>query len=277
VVVNGATRGVPVVFTAESSTSNPETFLVMFNETGLAVGTTWSVVVGSTVYSTSGSSVALTALNGSHPYTVPPVNDYSLATSTGTVIVAGGPAGATVSFVANPGWLNATVTPASAQAWVAGESVPLSAGAFNLEETPGVYSVEMLATGYAPYFNNVTVAIDVGTSLVVHLTNLSSGGTSPGGGSSGSSTTSVSGLPSDQFYGIVFGLLAVAVAIVVAALLLRRRSGGEEYTEDAPPETYTTETGPVAASGESEGDYNPNVAPQMHPWEESPPGSPPNP
>jgi thermopsin len=279
VIVTGAGHSVAVTYTTGSTTSNPSRYLVTFGETGLAAGTPWSVVVGSTTYPATGSSVALTAVNGSDPYTIPAVTDYTLSSSSGTVVIAGASASVSVMFTADPGWLNATVNPSGASAWVSGQSVPLSSGTFTLQETPGIYAVEFTASGYAPYFNNVSVAPVRGTTLDVRLTVVTTGNSTGPGGSSTGTTTSSSGLPSDQFYGIVLGLLIVAAAIVVAGFLMRGRSGGgsapvEEMPPNEPPEAPAQDA--PAPGGESEGDYNPNVNPQMHPWEETPPGSPPS-
>ncbi|MGB7124692.1 MAG: thermopsin family protease, partial [Thermoplasmata archaeon] len=272
--IDGAARTIPIAYTPGGGPPTPEEYLVAFDETGLAPGTSWSVDVASAPQTGTGTSIALTEVNGTYPYTVPSVADYTLASASGSVTVSGGAAEATVAFTADPGWLNATVTPSTASVWVDGQSVPLSSGAFSLQETPGMYSLEVTATGYAAYFNNVTVGAAHGTGLSVSLTQVtttnSTAPTHPG-----SSTTSGSGLTSDQFYGIVLGLIVVALAIVVAALLLRRRPpSGEAYDAPAAEEAVPADT--PTASGEWSGDYQPAGLPQSHPWEESEPGSPPS-
>ena len=275
VVVAGAARTVPVAFSSSTAPPTPEQFLVTVSEVGLESGTSWSVDIGSTMYTTSGSVIALTAVNGSSVYSVLPVAGYSFVSgASGSINVAGAAATASVVFSPNPGWLNATVSPFSADAWVDGATVPLTAGSFAIMEVPGVYALEVAASGYATYFNNLSVAIGQGTNVVVHLESLGSSNSTSPGGSTPAASSSTSGLTDDQFYGIVLGLVLVAAAILVAALLLRRSSGGGSVPPEepyyAPEETYA---GPPPPSGESMGDYAPDQGSEMHPWEESPPPS----
>jgi hypothetical protein len=147
--------------------------------------------------------------------------------------------------VADDGWLNYTVTPTSASAWVDGVPIPLTAGAFQLERAPGLYSVEITASGYAPYFNNVTVAPAQSTLVTAHLTAL--GSSNPGGTNGTTSGSSSGSLSSGELWGLVGALAAVAAAIVIAALLLRRRRGG--VPPPSPPPTPSASVGPAEPPG----------------------------
>jgi len=226
VTIYDAGKTVPVTF-APSSVTVPTSYLVTFDETGLSAGTGWSVIVGTaTTYSSHGTQIAFLAVNDSYSYSVPSVTDYSLSSGSGMFAVNGGPVIVSVPYTPNPGWLNATIAPTTAEVWVDGAVVPLANGAFSLEEAPGTYSVQVTATGYAPYFNNVTVQPGTPVTLAVHLTALGTGG---GGGTTGNTTITVTtnnGLTSTQFYAVVIGLVVVAVAILLAALLLRGRGRG---------------------------------------------------
>ena len=248
VTVSGASQNVPLAFSASSGT--PFVYLATVSVTGLPSGTAWSVTVGSAALHSNGSSVSLTEANGTYDYSVNPVSDYTTANPSGSFVVAGGPASAAVAFTADPGWLNATVAPGTATVTVDGQAAPLTSGAFSLQEMPGTYAIVVSATGYAPYYNNVSVLAAQGNSLSIHLTATT---TSPGSGSgstnSTAAATSGSGLSSDQFYGLIGALIIVALAIIIAALLLRRRNGGaatpaEEYeppAAEAPPEEVVPE------------------------------------
>ncbi|MGA8664444.1 MAG: thermopsin family protease, partial [Thermoplasmata archaeon] len=247
VTVFDATKTVPVTFSA-SSVTVPTSYLVTFDETGLGLGTGWSVVVGAaTTYSSHGTQIAFLAINGSYGYSLPSVTDYSLATSSGTFAVNGAALSVAVAFTPNPGWLNATISPTSALVWVNGQVVPLTNGAFSLEESPGTYSVQANASGYAPYYNNVTVLPGSPITLTIHLAVL---GTHQGGGTTGNTTITVTtnnGLTTTQFYGVVLGLIVVAVAILLAALLLRGRGRSPAPTEGGASEPAPAEEPPPPA------------------------------
>ena len=67
-----------------------EEFLLNFTESGLASGTNWSVLVGSTEYSSSGSYLALNELNGTYSYSVLGIPGYSVTPLSGSITVNGG-------------------------------------------------------------------------------------------------------------------------------------------------------------------------------------------
>ena len=75
-----------------------EEFLLNFTESGLASGTSWSVLVGSTEYSSSGSYLALNELNGTYSYSVLGIQGYSVTPSSGTITVNGGNVSIPVKF-----------------------------------------------------------------------------------------------------------------------------------------------------------------------------------
>lgn len=74
------------------------TYSVMFNETGLAGGTLWSVTLdGSTILSKS-SSIGFTEPNGTYPYSITPVQGYNPSPSEGVVSVNGSAVTELLSF-----------------------------------------------------------------------------------------------------------------------------------------------------------------------------------
>jgi len=246
VLVRGHSVNAPPIVFQTSSSPVPTAYLATISETGLPAGTSWSIVVASIPESPTGSTVALTLVNGTYNYTVAPVPDYALASAaTGDFTIAGAPVAVLLSFTPEPGWLNATVSPSNASVTVNGESVPLVSGAFTLEEMPGSFAIEATVSGYAPYFNNVTVRAGQGSSFAAHLVPVViTHPTGTGNHTNATTTTTTSGLTSAQFYGLIGGLLAVAIAIIVAAILLRRRGGAS--TAAATPEPEAPAEAPAA-------------------------------
>jgi hypothetical protein len=94
VTVTGSTYEVSVAFTAL-------TYAVTFAETGLSTGTVWSVTVGASTYTTSANALTVMLPNGSVGYTYGTVGGYSIAAPTGTVTVAGNPAGVSGAYAPN--------------------------------------------------------------------------------------------------------------------------------------------------------------------------------
>jgi len=109
-------------------------------------------------------------------------------------------------------------------------AVTLNAGSFQITLPPGVYFVEVTASGYASYFDNVTVSPVGPAPLTISLKAL---------GSSPSSGTSTSALSTLDLEAIVGAALVLAAAIVVAALLLRGRSKVPPRSETPDPGTET--------------------------------------
>jgi len=142
-----------------------------------------------------------------------------------------------VSMVAlGNGTLSLTVTPGSATLWVDTLREPLTGGAYSAAVSVGTHLVEVLAPGYYPYFNNVTVAKASTIQLVVSLIPVSSGSSS-----SGPFGISTSGW-------VVIALVsALAVVFLIGMVYYARRPRGR-----AP---------------------SPAVAPTQ-PWQESPPDPP---
>jgi hypothetical protein len=93
---------------------------VMFNESGLPMGTSWGVTVDGTAFSTSGSVLILNFANGTYPLTYPLVPGYSVVGSSPGTLSLPGPARISLTFAQ----FNYTVTfsesglPASTPWWV---------------------------------------------------------------------------------------------------------------------------------------------------------------
>jgi thermopsin len=148
---------------------------VVFAETGLPTGTTWSVTInGATL--TGKSSAQVTSLSaGSYAYSVGSVSGYSAAPGSGTAtIVATTTTTVDIAFSSTApvtGTLSGTVTPSTATVSIDGSPATVAAGAFTMTVSVGTHSVLALATGYYPYYNNVTVTSG-GTSTINIVMNL---------------------------------------------------------------------------------------------------------
>ena len=78
----------------------PPTFPVVFNETGLPSGTTWSVTFGGVLRSTSATGLTFLAINGSDGFTAGAVGGYTASPASGTVVVNGTPRPVTIAYTA---------------------------------------------------------------------------------------------------------------------------------------------------------------------------------
>lgn len=198
---------VPVVFTAF-------TFTVDFTAYSLPSGTPWWIDFNGHTTEVTGGAATLTAPNGTFAYSVTTVNAYLANPGTGNVTVTGGPQSVDVEFVLHLGYLAGNVSPGNATVWVNGGPITLTGGEFNLSEVPGVYSIESAASGYMPWFDNVTVT--PGNTSLVPIT-LTPAPPPPAGGSGGS------GLSTTETIELVGATVLVVLAIGVAAFMLRRR------------------------------------------------------
>jgi phospholipase C len=94
----------PSLSAASTTTIDPETtYPVMFNETGLPSGTSWSVDVNGSVQTSPGTPIVWPEANGTYPYRVDPVGEYTATPTGGTVTVDGASTGEAIHFaVASP-------------------------------------------------------------------------------------------------------------------------------------------------------------------------------
>lgn len=110
------------------------------------------------------------------------------------------------------GTLSLSVSPGSATVWVDGTQVTLASGAYSASLAPGIYSVEAVAAGYLPYFNNVTVTGTHTSALAISLTSIPTAPAAPAAGVSSAAWAAI-------------GLLA-AIAVVLGLIALAYRSRG---------------------------------------------------
>jgi len=154
----------------------------------------------------------------------------------------------TITFTSAPsatGTLSGTVTPASATLWIDGTQEPLSAGGAYSEVLPiGIHSVEVQESGYATYFNNVTVSLGQTTTLNIALTPVTS------------TSSGLAGIGGTGW--LLIGLLAAIAAILLVTTLIFARRG----RSPPPVAPYNAPSGAGGAPPSGE-------APAA--WQETPP------
>jgi Ice-binding-like len=204
------------------TTNNVVTQTVTFTETGLEVGTGWSVTFAGVETNSNLATIDFTVANGTYLYTVGDVPTYTGSPASGSKTVAGAAAGVTIVFTAVPGTFRVTFTEsglASGMNW----SVTLNGVqkssltdtiVFAATNGTTMYTVGD-ATGYtiSPSSGAVTVT---GNAVGQTITFTSS---TPGDGSHGSS----SALSSWGWTFIALAVVAAIAAIVAGVALMRRR------------------------------------------------------
>ena len=85
ITVSGVAVSTSITFTALP----PGQYSLVFSETGLPTGTSWSVTVGTTTHSSTGSTMSFNEVNGTYSYTVGAVAGYQTTPSSGSVTVNG--------------------------------------------------------------------------------------------------------------------------------------------------------------------------------------------
>ena len=218
-----------------------------FTETGLRLGMPWTVSVtqgtSTITLGGTGSSIVFSAYAGSFSYTVS-AEGYAATPSSGSGTLPDNSTVA-VAFVPAIGTLGGIVNPSGATLWINGTQQTLSSnGSYSVNLSVGMHSIEATASGYATYFNNVTVALGTHQVLNIKLTSTSSAAT----GLSGISTTG---------WVLIAVLAALAAVFLVTTVIFARR----RRPPPPPVAPYTAPTTPAAAPAEA--------APPA--WQESPP------
>ena len=77
---------------------SPVAYSVVFSESGLPSGTTWSVTLAGAPESSTGSAIVFSEANGTYPYTVGSVAGYSASPTAGSATVAGSPVTVPITF-----------------------------------------------------------------------------------------------------------------------------------------------------------------------------------
>ena len=185
----------------------PTPFEVTFTEGGLSLGTAWSVTLAGVTEGSFGATIAFGEPNGSYSYSVGPVADYTPFGMQGSVAVAGMAVFVAIPFTPVNGVLSGTIDVPNATLTVNGVTVPAPNGSFLEALPPGTYTVLVLAPGYAPYSDTVSVSPGSTTHLAITLTSVAA------------PTASLSGA---QYDGLLAVLVFLGIAILVAGVLVAR-------------------------------------------------------
>ncbi|MCI4324160.1 MAG: right-handed parallel beta-helix repeat-containing protein, partial [Thermoplasmata archaeon] len=98
VVVNGAGQGVAESFSSPASATPPGTFAVVFTETGLASGASWTVSLNGVPQTATGDAISFDEKNGTFAYTVTSTGSVAPTPASGSVTVTGSAIGTAIAF-----------------------------------------------------------------------------------------------------------------------------------------------------------------------------------
>ena len=220
--VNGVAVSKAITFTALP----PGQYSLTFSETGLPTDTNWSVTVGSTTHTSTGSTISFAEMNGTYSYTVGAVKGYAAAPSSGNVTINGAPKTVSITFLRPSTIANYAVTftetglPAGTSWSVTlnGSTKSSTTATITFQEANGSYSFTVgSVSGYTVGPSPGTIKVDgAAVSQPITFTSSSSQG-------KGNQTTGFLGLSGYDGY-ILIGVIVVAVATGALVLLLRKRS-----------------------------------------------------
>ena len=221
-----------------SNTTSITASSVLVESQGLAANVGWWISVDSTVFrSATNASLSLFLPNGLYAYQIgSDAYEYSVATPTGSVTVAGAAANLQASFSLLYASLTGTVNVPGATVTLNGTALPVTDGGFTATRMmAGTYNLTVTASGYQPSYTQVTLTWGNTTTETVKLqANPTSGGQSSNGGLSG------------EDLGAIAVIAAVAViAVGFAGLSMSRRKRGGKGSESgakssapaSPPKT----------------------------------------
>ncbi|MGA8424334.1 MAG: PQQ-binding-like beta-propeller repeat protein [Thermoplasmata archaeon] len=237
VTVSGMAAGQSVTFTASSS---PQYTLSVL-ESGLPGGTSWSITISGTIYTSTTNAISTQEPNGSYPVTVGAVAGYSASQTAFTIIIAGANASHSISWSlatytltfqesglpSGTGWgvtLNGSLS-TSTSATIVFNGLKDGNYSFSITSVSG-YTASPASGTAKVQGQNATQAISFSSS-------------SPS--SSGSS-----GLTTTEY--IIVGVVVLVIAGCLAAVLLTRRRPPKQTTST---ESTSGGTGPSTGSGPS--------------------------
>ena len=195
----------------------PFTYAVPFVEQGLPPSTSWWVSAGGSLQEGVGSTLYVSAPNGSTPYTAGSTFEFVASPSTGWInVTAGLYEPVEVQFGYRATFIAGTVSPENAQLTIDGAGQDVVAGAFNDSVIPGIHTLVASASGYTSQTLVVNASAGNVTTERIVLVAL------PAPGRTTTPASSSSGVPAWALWGAL-GVAGVVLAAGVA-LLLRRRS-----------------------------------------------------
>lgn len=194
---------------SENVTFTLVTYTVIFTESGLPSGTSWSVTLDGKTSFFATASATFMLPNGTYVFTIDNVAGYSVFPSTITITVNGAGVSKGISFSIIRGYLTGSVSPSTATVSVDGTLVAVVNGQFNVTLAPGTYEVTATHSGYNTYYYNVTVTGGQSTHLAISMMR--------------SAQSSPSNLVNGSILYIGIGIAVIAVVGAVAFVALSRR------------------------------------------------------
>jgi YVTN family beta-propeller protein len=266
-VVSGASVVKDITFTA----SQPGRYSATFSETGLVIGTIWSVTINGATNTSGTSSIVINDLvNNTYPFTVNAVAGYTVSPTSGNVVIAGSDATKPVAFTALPaGRYSVTFAetglPGNTNWSVTFNATLASSTTASIVVTDvanGKYSYTVgTVSGYTSNQTSGSVTVN-GTNANAEIAFTKSTG---GGGT----TNNFLGLPGMDGYLLLIAI-AVVVVVVVAVLLTRKKGGSPKTAAPAQAPQPQSAPPPTAPSGGSA----PPAAPPPSPQQPAPPAPP---
>jgi YVTN family beta-propeller protein len=233
ITASGADVSQAITFTALP----PGQYSLIFSTTSLPAGVNWSVTVGTTTHTSTGSTISFAEVNGTYSYTVGAVKGYAAAPSSGNVTINGAPKTVSITFLRPSTIANYAVTftetglPAgtSWSATLNGSTKSSTTATITFQEPNGSYTFSVgSVSGYTVGPSPGTIKVNgAAVSQPITFTSSSSQG-------KGNQTTGFLGLPGYDGY-LVVGIIVAAVAAGSLILLLRKRSPprGSDSVEDS--------------------------------------------
>ena len=221
--VSGVAVSKAITFTALP----PGRYSLIFSETGLPAGTNWSVTVGTTTYTSTGSTISFTETNGTYTYTVGSVTGYTATPSSGSVSVNGAAKTVSLKFAKASAGTTYAVTFSesglpSGTSWsvaLNGSTKSSTSVTITFQEANGSYVFTVgSVSGYAasPASGSVKVTGVAASQSITFSSSTPNDKTNQNSGPLG--------LPGYDGY-ILIGVIIAAVLAAITALLLRKGRG----------------------------------------------------
>jgi hypothetical protein len=258
----------------------PNTYPIIFTETGLAAGTVWAVSLNDTVIATTASSLMISETNGTYNYTVSAVTGYSSNPTGGLIVLAGAGVTMNVTFTSvsvQLYWVVFTESGLPANTPWSGTVVNVSMIIFvfngtngSLQEPNGSYALTINApSGYIATFpssfqvngSSVGVAVNFTKSSTApgkyYVTLIESGlpngttwGASLGGYNLSTTTTTLAFLVVNGTYAVAVGAVANYTANYSSPVAVNGSSisEGVQFTNSTYPVTFSEIGLPAGAS-----------------------------
>ena len=221
---NLAVSGNSVTESITFSLVNLTTYAVTFTESGLTLGTSWSVTLNNVTARSTTATIGFAEANGRYPYRVGSVTGYAVSPSTGNLTVSGSAVRQEITFfLVNATEFSVAFTESglpSGTSWaitLGGVTRSSTTSTIGFTEANGTFTYSVgVIPGYSSSPSSGSVGV-AGRSSTLDILFTAAGGT---GGSA--SSPGFLGLPGSTGF-LVIGGLTAAVGVAVALILRSRR------------------------------------------------------